>query len=455
MNTISLIRNFFKLRANAKRTRAELLALQNSKLRALLAYAWENSAWHRERFESCGFTKAQLARLPLSSLPTMDKRDLLEHFDAIVTTGGVSQEKLRQFDENSSLDRRAFLDNCHIVHSSGSTGKPGYFLYDGKAWDEMLSGIVRGALWGMSNTAVLKLLAGGLRILYLAATDGRYGGAMAVGDGADGLCAKQLHLDIKTPLPKWLSSIREFKPNFIIGYPSAIKILGELVHNGEIGVTIHRVVSCGEPLTPNMREFLENTFHTDVVNFYGASESLALGVEMGGQEMTLFDDMNIIEVQDGVMYLTNLYNFAQPLIRYRLNDSLTLREPSGGTCPFTRAGLLLGRDEDILWFEDGKGGRDFLHPLAVEGFCIQGLRDYQFWQTGPASFEMLAEASSPEAKKRISSELPRLMKGILQEKQLGYVSFELRFVPQIPPDPYTGKKKLILPAKDFNALARA
>ena len=64
----------------------------------------------------------------------------------------------------------------------------------------MLLGIIRGALWDMSMPQILRLLSGGLRILYIAATDGRYGGAMAVGDGIKGVGAKQLFLDIKTPL---------------------------------------------------------------------------------------------------------------------------------------------------------------------------------------------------------------------------------------------------------------
>ncbi len=44
---------------------------------------------------------------------------------------------------------------------------------------------------------IIKLLAQGPRIAYIAATDGRCGGAMAVGDGIDGVGAKQMYLDIK------------------------------------------------------------------------------------------------------------------------------------------------------------------------------------------------------------------------------------------------------------------
>ena len=53
-------------------------------------------------------------------------------------------------------------------------------------------------------------------------------------------------------------------------------------------------------------------------SIYGASESLALGVETSHAEgMYLFDDLNYIEVENGAMYLTSLYNYVQPLIRYR------------------------------------------------------------------------------------------------------------------------------------------
>ena len=79
-----------------------------------------------------------------------------------------------------------------------------------------------------SMGSVLRLLAEKPRILYIAATDGRYGGAMAVGDGIRGVRAEQRFLDISTPLAKWSEVVREFHPNMIIGYPSAVKILAEL-----------------------------------------------------------------------------------------------------------------------------------------------------------------------------------------------------------------------------------
>lgn len=161
--------------------------------------------------------------------------------------------------------------------------------------------------------------------------------------------------------------------------------------------------------------------------------------------MLLFDDMNIIEAGEDGIYLTCLYNFAQPLIRYRLSDRLALHPPkTNSKYPFTCAVGLLGRNEDLLWFEDAAGNREFLHPLAVEGFCIDGLLDYQFRQTGQDAFEMLAETAENADRDMIQAEMLRQMKEILREKGLDYVQFYVQFVWQILPDPQTGKKKLII-----------
>lgn len=456
MNYFKIFINLYRLRRQAKLSAAQLKKLQDKKLRRLLHAAWERSAYYRRAFEKAGISKGQLDALPLSSFPTLDKKALLEHFDELVTEDGLTQEGIRAFDAQAGADQKTYQGKYHVVHSSGSAGKPGYFVYDEKAWGHMLLGIIRAALWGMSMPQILGLLMRRPRIVYIAATDGRYGGAMAVGDGIDGVGASQMYLDINTPLEEWVKRLNEFRPNIVIGYPSAVKIMAELAEQGQIKVSacapggwkIDRVISCGEPLGANLRDYLERIFGTQPVNFYGASESLALGVETDPREgMALFDDMNVIEIEDGKMYLTCLYNFTQPLIRYQLTDSLTLERPGEGEpCSFTRAAGLLGRDEDILWFEDGRGRREFLHPLAIEGFCVEGLKDYQFRQTAKDAFEMYVETAKGAREDFIRRELLRMMGEILAEKNLGYVRFRVRFVEEILPDKGTGKKPLIISA---------
>lgn len=251
-----------------------------------------------------------------------------------------------------------------------------------------------------------------------------------------------MYLDINTPLNEWAARIETFQPNMVIGYPTAIRIIAEMAEHGQIQPRLHRVVCCGEPLAPGMRKYLEQMLKTEVINFYGASESLALGVEgQNSSDMILFDDLNAIEVVDGEMYITCLYNYAQPLIRYHLTDRLTLKPIGEG--PFSRAEILLSRNEDVLWFEDAEHPRDFLHPLAVEGFCLDGLTDYQFVQRSAHRFTMLAVAS-PQRQHEISREMNRLMHEILLEKKMDWVDFSVEFLDEIRPDARTGKKPLII-----------
>ncbi len=399
MNYLKTLTDLYRLKKNVKLSAEKMRSLQDEKLRKLLRFAWEHSAYYRAAFEKAGITEEQLDTLPLFCFPTIEKQMLLEHFDELVTVTDLKQENLREFDAGEAADRKPYQGKYHVVHSSGSTGKPGYFVYDEDAWRQMLLGIIRAALWGMSMPQILRLLMQRPRIVYIAATDGRYGGAMAVGDGTRGVGASQLYLDIKTPVTECIRQLKAFRPNIVIGYPSAIKILAQLMENGEVSLDAERVISCGEPLGRSLRTYLENIFRTQVVNFYGASESLALGVETDLEEgMLLFDDMNIIEVED-------------------------------------------------LWFEDGRGNREFLHPLAIEGFCIEGLKDYQFRQTTKDTFEMYAETGNGVSREQIRQEMLLRMRKILAEKRLDYVQFYVNFVEEILPDIRTGKKTLILKGK--------
>ena len=444
MNYLRLLWRLREQKQNARKTKEQIALLQKRRLDRLLRHAYEHSPYYRRAFEAAGITAANLAETPLERFPTLDKEGLMAHFDELVTDRSLKQEGLLRFGEDSGWE--PYRDKYHVVHSSGSTGTPRYFVYDAAAWEEMLLGIIRGALWDLSMPETLKLLAGKPRILYIAATDGRYGGAMAISDGIKGVRAQQRFLDINTPLTKWIETVREFQPNILIGYPSAIKILAELMDTQGTALSLKRVISCGEPLSPGLRKYFETAFQTVVINFYGSSESLALGVEQRADEgMFLFDDLNVVEVVDGEMYVTCLYNFTQPLIRYHISDHLVLHDAAeSAACPFTRADVLLCRDEEVLWFETGDGRREYLHPLSIEGFCLDGLLDYQFRQTSKNSFEMIAEASSPGAGKAIDREMKEQMDALLVKNGLSGVDFSVRFVPQIMPDRNTGKKPLIV-----------
>lgn len=465
---LSLVGGFVAAHARAALPRRRISRLQNRMLRRLLHHAWDHSPYYRSRFAAAGISRDDLNTIALNRLPITDKREVMEHFDTLVTNPALRLDDLREFDASNTDRAATYLGRYHVVHSSGSTGKPGYFVYDDAAWKRMLAAITRGALWNRSLPWVVRFLLKRPRVAFIAATDGRYGGVLAVGDGIDDLGLAQLQLDINMPLDQWITNINEFNPTVIIGYPSAIKILLRLAGEGHIHIHPERVVSCGEPLDPGLRAQIVDAFGCAVVNFYGASESLALGVEGDPEDgMLLFDDMNLIEVDDGQMYLTSLTNLTQPLIRYRISDRLRLvdegesGDENGASrvvgsadsvgsgrarrrFPFTRARVLLSRNEDMLWFNDGRGGKEFLHPLAIEGFCVDGLLDYQFAKTGDESFAMCAERHPDSDENAIRTQVTEQMRRILHAKHLDHIAFGIEFVDRIEPDPRTGKKRLVV-----------
>lgn len=446
MNYFTLLGKLLELKKNEKKSRKQMQEYQKKQLNSILKYAFYNSKYYHEAFINAGINENNISDISITDVPIIDKNKLIENFDKLITVDDIKQSELRRFDENEVEKSKLFRDKYHLVHSSGSTGLPAYFVYDEQAWNTMLVGIIRAALWNMSLPQMAKLLMEKPRVMYIAATDGRYGGVMAVGDGIEGLHMKQIHLNVQSPINEWIEQVNEFKPNIIIGYPSAIKILGELIQDKKLTIKLSRVITCGEPLHQNLEQMFQKVFEAPVVNVYAASESLALGVGISGTEgICLFDDLNFIEIVGDKMYLTCLYNYAQPLIRYRLSDELhLLEEPRNNSSPFTWVKTILGRCEDLMWFTDKDGKKEFLHPLSVEGICVEGLHDYQFIKTSESSFRVDIEMEHLNDEIRIIGEVQKIVSQILIEKKLNWIDYSVEIVDCIFPDEKTGKKKLVI-----------
>lgn len=431
--TLHLIAKFLEFRKNVHCSQKALQKNQQKEMRKILRYAYEHSDFYKKSFEQAGINSTNINSTPIEKFPIMNKQILFENFTEILTDKnavGGDYEQLK----------------IHTVHSSGSTGTPRYFLYDNLAWQTVMAGITRGYMWNISLFKLMKILLTGVRFLYIAATDGPYAGVESIGSTCKAFGAQTLFLDINEPLDNWRKKIEDFKPNFIVGYPSGLKIIAGLVQEGNLQIDLKKVnqfVTCGEPLIPGLRKNLEETFGKKIINFYGASESLALGVEADSEEgMVLFDDLNFIEVLNGRMFLTCLYNYLQPLIRYEITDRLEILDKSD-FCPFTRTKIVQSRQEDIMWFEKN-GKKDFIHPLSVEGICIEGLLDYQFIRNGNEDFIMKIQIEDAEKERAILMELELFFKKLLEDKHLQFVKYQIEVVEEIKVDEKTGKKKLII-----------
>ncbi len=144
INYFRLLWNLYRLIRNTGRAKEQIERRQKKKLEKLFLYAYDHSPYYRRVFEAEGIFRENIKKTPLEKFPVLDKEILMEHFDELVTDRSLQQKELLKFDENSEDDGEIYLGRYHVVHSSGSTGTPRYFVYDNEAWEQMLTGIIRG-----------------------------------------------------------------------------------------------------------------------------------------------------------------------------------------------------------------------------------------------------------------------------------------------------------------------
>jgi phenylacetate-coenzyme A ligase PaaK-like adenylate-forming protein len=136
------------------------------------------------------------------------------------------------------------------------------------------------------------------------------------------------------------------------------------------------VTSQGEPLARPERELLAATWRSPVCEVYTLSECGGVAATCVGGELHVCDDTIIVEPVDAEgrpvapgepaakWYLTNLYNATLPLIRYEVDDPVTL---GAGTCACGSAHRTLtvgDRGSDTAAVADQAPGRPARRPAG-------------------------------------------------------------------------------------------
>ncbi|MBV8760397.1 MAG: hypothetical protein JO257_24105, partial [Deltaproteobacteria bacterium] len=259
---------------------ADRIAVEReARLRALVRLAIARSPWHRERL--AGVDPDRLTEADLPRLPTMTKRDVMRHFDAITTGLGTRE-----------------------LHTSGSSGERGVFVYSDR-------GLATWALCFM-RFALRDVPVGGLTVTLAASDDNHASSACAR------LVPGAIVLDMHVPLARTCARLEELQPTTLIGYASLLERLAAVT---DLGIAPKCIISTSEPLDLAARRAMEAAWHAEVLDVYATTEGL-IAPSCGHGSLHVNDDVCILENVGGKAYLTNLYSDAQPLIRYELGDEL-------------------------------------------------------------------------------------------------------------------------------------
>lgn len=427
-----------RLNRNLNKDRASILKQRDAAFRKILRYAFRHSDFYRTYYADHGIELEDLEDIDPAQVPSVDKETVMDHFDDLVVPGELTRARVEGFLESSPAPETTLDGAYHVLHTSGTTGSIGYFVYGRREWDFVKAVSLRiFPRFGLKPKSYV----------YVGVADGHYAGVslfLSPLQSPEGFFYRDyVVVDMSYPLERYLDVLNSVDPDVITGYPSGVGMLADLQKSGKLALSPRVVVTGGEPILRGTEELIRGTWGCDLINYYAASESLTLGVERADVDgFYLFDDVNYIEFRDDHILLTNLYNYTQPLIRYRLNDVLVPAGP-GDLWPFTRIERVIGRQEELLWFLNERGVFDFIHPIAIVEFYVKGLEKYQVIQTGNASFTFRAVVSSQFSREHVVAKIDERWREILQKKEMANLRYRIEVVGDIASDPETGKYRLI------------
>jgi phenylacetate-coenzyme A ligase PaaK-like adenylate-forming protein len=436
-----MITKRIELGRNQKLSREQFEAKRIQKFRKLVRYAYGNSPFYRSQVELKGIS---LDSCVPTDFPPLTKQEVIAHFDQIVTDSRITKEGVTNFLKVSKDPDELFLDEFYVLHTSGTSGEIAYFVYSKKDWGRGFAQVMRA-----HKPSIKKI-----KQAFVGATAGHFAGISIISSGQ--FFGRRQNYDlgvfnINHPLDELIDKLNDYQPDTIVAYAGALQILAEQQHNGKLHINPTWIDSSGEVLSTPVKTYIESVFGTPVQNIFASSEFLFMGFgrqEFGG--MVLLEDDLIFEIANDATYVTNLFNYTFPLIRYRLNDVLLEKpEPYNGW-PHKLVSEIVGRMEQAPYFVNEKGRKDFINPIAIAELYVKYLRRFQMQVESENSFTFLVSFESAIDSKTHSNamrELRQLLDNILSEKKMTNISYKVKEVEELLADPKTGKFRLIINAK--------
>lgn len=437
MALFTMAHSFLAMKLNKLRSRETIINLQNKKFRKMLKHAYRNSKFYRDLYSSHNISEKDLETIDIEKLPIVNKELLMDNLDDVLTVNDVSKEELLKFLDESTNPFDLFKDKYHVIHTSGSSGKLGMFVYTKKDWSKFFPYL----------TELFKFNFKKKKSVFFGAAGGHFTGASTgawTGKGLSGFFSESLVIDITEPLDDVIKKLNDFQPHILGGYFNGLKVLAEQKEKGILKINPEVLVNCGEGINLKYKENIERIFNAPMSNLYGFAESPIVAVGTGDVDgLILRDDISIIELKDDHLLLTNLYNKTQPVIRYRINDYVKLKREADYDLPFDILDTVVGRDEFVIWFENKDGNMDFIHPLIFTDFYVNGLDKLQIVIKSKTSFDFLAIINSKN-KKQVKKQIEKKLDKILKDKNFANVKYKIIEVDELKVDKKTGKFRLII-----------
>ncbi len=438
LNVMNTLR---KLRQHEHWTRAQLEENQSESLRRLREYAYSRSPFYQN------FHKGLFDR-PLQELPVLTKAMVMENFDELVTDRTLHLEDVRAYAAQGKAGQR-YRDHYWVTATSGSSGHPGFFLYDQDEWINILASFARGQEWSGLHLNLTRRQ----RMATVASTSAWHVSSQ-VAATVNSWWRPSLRLPASQALSQTDEQLNHWKPEVLIAYASMINNLAEEQLAERLHINPKIVYASSEVLTEQTRQRARLAWGDEPFNQYGATETADIAAEYRTcRHMHFFEDLVICEVVDehnrpvppgeygAKVLITNLFSRTQPLIRYELNDSLRVStEQHACGLPFTVLESIQGRIEDALVLPSVSGGKVTVQPLVFNR--VMDIVPVSGWQVAQQADDGLLVLLTGVRNGLTDEDLRDQLSGSLAKEGINVPYISLRRVSAIPKNG-SGKAPLI------------
>lgn len=315
---------------------------QTHQLRKLLIHAFSTVPFYTKLYKKHGFSLSDFKKFnlsDLSKLPFLEKDDLRKYG----TTSLLSSER----------------EKGRFYNSSGSTGTPVKIYFSKKfhqTWSALYEARVRN--WAGVNYKLPRAMIGGRRVLPSSIMKPPY--------YRYNLAEHQIYLSAyhiaENTTKDYVSGLTSKNVKYLVGYALSIYLLAKHINKLKIDAPkLRAVLTSSEKLTPTMRNTIANAFKCKVYDAYSGVEACGLISENNTGELLFSPDSGIMELVDnngnpinngesGEVIATGLLNFNQPLIRYRIGDTITLSKSQKNSSQTNMPKIteIEGRTEDVI-----------------------------------------------------------------------------------------------------------
>ncbi|HEV8060580.1 MAG TPA: AMP-binding protein [Gemmataceae bacterium] len=447
------------LRRVLRGSSAQIAALGQQRLQALLALAKNRSPYYADRLRH-----VDPSRVVLSELPTLTKSEMMKNFDDLVTERDLKRSELDAFVSDPGRLGEWYKGKYALSRTSGTQGEKALIVQD-RSMLELLFAlqVARGSAFPATvASAITRLISPG-RFAVITIGRGFFPTATGIAycPEASQRFVNRLWIQKTEPVEQVVSELNAFRPQVILSYASVLEMLAREVLAGRLRVTkksgLRQVLNMSEPISQGAKKFVGEAFGIAVTDSYAMGECMALSTACPqGHGMHVQADWAMLEVVDqdnqpvpnGMpgrkVLVTNLYNTIQPFIRYVVEDVVTMSPmpcPCGSPLPVILR--VEGRRDEMVWIRDGDRFRE-VHPYVfvdVLDECPEA-GAYQIVQTERNRFKLrIAPAQGRELGR---DDLARLMREGLERFNLaGLIQFDFELSQRIASDVPGGKLKRI------------